>query len=206
MNKSSPAVNKTRAAVCSQTVLCVLILTLMAGLPITAGAQQAAERPAQDVPDNYAPPPAPGQPLPFSHKKHLAFGLVCQMCHTNPDAGALMTYPATETCMSCHRTVAADKPAIIELQKYSDSGQAVPWLRAYEVTPGVNWSHRKHLDAGAQCETCHGDVSQFDDTSERKATDAMASCIGCHQSRGADAKCATCHRWPADQDLDIEPH
>ncbi|HEY6946812.1 MAG TPA: hypothetical protein VI431_16865, partial [Candidatus Acidoferrum sp.] len=33
------------------------------------------------VPDNPSEHPAPTQPIPYSHKKHLAFGLECKTCH-----------------------------------------------------------------------------------------------------------------------------
>jgi hypothetical protein len=176
------------------------MLCLLAGL--AAGAPALAAAP--DVPDNFAPAAAPEQPLPFSHRQHLSFGLQCLMCHANPDPGAQMTFPAAATCLSCHETTASDQPAIVKLQEYAAAGQAVPWVRVYEVTPGVSWSHRVHLDAGAQCETCHGDVSQYDDMAERKATDAMASCIACHQNHGVAARCETCHAWPSDQALGID--
>ena len=172
----------------------------MASMPVAAQTSAAV----LDVPDSVSPVPVPEQPLPFSHKKHLAFGPDCRTCHTNPDPGAQMTLPMTETCMSCHSTVATDKPAIISLKAFFDSGQPIPWVRVYQVTPGVNWSHRTHLDAGAQCETCHGDVAQFDEMAERKSVDTMASCIGCHQKHGTAAQCATCHTWPSDKDLGIE--
>jgi len=156
------------------------------------------------VPDNLAPHSAPTQPLPFSHKGHMAVGLVCQMCHTNPEPGSLMTYPATETCMSCHAAITPDKPAIVSLQEFAESGRTIPWVRVYAVTPGVSWSHRAHLESGAQCETCHGDISQAEAVSVSKATLAMATCISCHEARGAKAACVTCHAWPTDQFLGIE--
>ena len=31
--------------------------------------------------------PGPAQPLPYSHKQHVALGLQCRFCHVNPDAG-----------------------------------------------------------------------------------------------------------------------
>ncbi|HEV3420672.1 MAG TPA: cytochrome c3 family protein, partial [Candidatus Acidoferrum sp.] len=76
-------------------------------------AQSAA--PPQDakqmVPDNPSEHGAPAQPIAYSHKKHLAFGLECKKCHTNPEPGKLMTFPATSTCMECHVTIAKDKPS-----------------------------------------------------------------------------------------------
>ena len=55
-------------------------------------------------------PPAPVQPLPYSHKKHVALGLDCRTCHVNPDPGKLMTFPPTTLCMGCHQGIAADRP------------------------------------------------------------------------------------------------
>src|ERR1700680_3076596 len=114
------------------------------------------------VPANLAEHQAPVQPIPYSHKLHLALGLECKTCHTNPDPGKLMTFPATSTCMSCHSAVAKSKPAIQKLAGFSKSQQDVPWVRVYAVLPGVNWTHRKHLDAGMKCETCHGQVAQME--------------------------------------------
>jgi hypothetical protein len=148
--------------------------------------------------DNLGPHPAPEQPIPYSHKTHLALGLQCQMCHTNPDPGTLMTFPATRTCMTCHTTVAKDKPAIVKLAQFSKSGQAIPWVRVYQVTPGVTWTHRKHLQAGAQCATCHGDVSQLDAMAQITSVTSMGSCLGCHQARNTPTLCITCHAWPSD--------
>jgi cytochrome c5 len=98
---------------------------------LAIAAQEAATPPAAKtmVPDNPSDHPAPAQPIPYSHKKHLAFGLECKKCHTNPEPGKLMTFPATSTCMECHVTIAKDKPAIQKLAEYAKSKQAVPWVR-----------------------------------------------------------------------------
>jgi len=185
-----------------QTTLCSLLLTLLFVVPSTA--EQPGVDPGPAVPDNLAPHDAPTQPLPFSHKQHVTLGLQCETCHTNPDPGALMTFPATAKCMSCHITVATDTPAIVSLNAFSISRNDIPWVRVYSVTKGVNWSHRAHLESGAQCETCHGDIGQAEAVSETKATLAMASCIGCHEAQAANTACVTCHAWPSDQLLGLE--
>lgn len=181
--------------------------TLLLALASTTlfGVQQSSADQGYSVPDNIAPAAAPGQPLPYSHKTHLASGLTCANCHTNPDPGLLMTYPATDTCVSCHELVAADKPAIASLMGFAESGQEIPWVRVYAVTPGVTWGHRAHLDAGAQCETCHGDMSETEAVAETKAVLAMATCIDCHEAHEAPAACVTCHAWPDDRLLGIDP-
>src|SRR5262249_24025880 len=52
------------------------------------------------------------QPIPFSHKQHIEFDMKCAECHPNPEPGDRMTFPPTEKCMECHRTIAKDKPTI----------------------------------------------------------------------------------------------
>lgn len=178
-------------------MLCMFLLACVANMPA------AAEDEAL-VPDNIAPHAAPAQPLPFSHKTHLASGLVCKTCHINPEPGKQMTFPATDTCMACHSTIATDKSSIIRLRQFAESGRKIPWVRVYAITPGVSWSHRTHLDAGTQCATCHGNVDLIETMSETKAVLAMASCIGCHQVHAAPTECVSCHIWPTDRMLGFE--
>ena len=151
----------------------------------------------KDVPDNLAEHTPPVQPISYSHQTHLALGLDCNMCHTNPEPGNLMTFPATSTCMSCHDTVATKKPSIQKLAAYAKSGQTVPWVRVYTVTAGVNWTHRKHLEAGIKCGTCHGPVADMAVMSQATSVTSMGVCINCHQLHAAPTVCQTCHSWPS---------
>lgn len=147
----------------------------------------------QDVRDTISPPPGPVQPLPYSHKTHLAIGLQCAGCHTNPEPGALMTFPKTAVCMQCHSTIAKDKAPIQKLAQYNKTGNAIPWVRVYKLVPGIEWSHRKHLQAGMTCEMCHGQVAKLNVMSMVKATTSMVSCIDCHKQHNAPVTCTTCH-------------
>jgi hypothetical protein len=166
-------------------------------LPALAAAAQPAAHSTPLVQANLASHPAPAQPLPYSHKTHLRMGLACQLCHTNPAPGIQMTFPATATCMNCHAAIATDRPAIKKLAEYANSNQPIPWVRVYNLLPGVTWSHRKHVEAGARCETCHGSVGELEAMSQTTAVTAMASCISCHQARHVSAACSVCHAWPA---------
>jgi hypothetical protein len=174
----------------------VLALFLFTAIPLLA--QQTPGGPViqQVVPDNPLHPAGPVQPLPYSHKTHLALGLTCTYCHTNPEPGKLMTYPATSTCMSCHRSVAKSKPTIQKLASFSKSQQPIPWVRVYAVLPGVNWTHRTHLEAGMKCEMCHGQVAQMEVMSEATSVTTMFVCLTCHQQNNAKTACNTCHQWP----------
>jgi len=99
--------------------------------------------------------------------------------------------------MGCHNSVAKDKPAIAKLAGLAQSGQPIPWVRVYQVTPGVTWTHRKHLQAGMQCVMCHGQVAELDTMAETTSVTSMGSCIACHAAHKAGTTCQTCHAWPA---------
>ena len=45
------------------------------------------------------------QPLPFSHKAHVALGMKRRDCHAIPDPGFAAGYPAEATCMACHAAI-----------------------------------------------------------------------------------------------------
>jgi len=179
--------------------LCSLLFAFAIAAPSASGQSAPAL-----VAKNVAPHPPPEQPLPFSHKQHLELGVICNTCHVNPEPGSQMTFPATDTCMMCHAALATEKASIMKLQTYADAGTDIPWVRVYAVTPGVTWTHRAHLDAGLQCETCHGDVSQVDAIAETSAILAMGTCINCHQAHEAPQACVTCHAWPSDHLLGLE--
>jgi len=164
-------------------------------LSLGLSAQQPAPSPIKHmVPDNPSPHEAPVQPIPYSHKVHLAFGLKCTECHTNPDPGKLMTFPETGKCMQCHVTIAKDKPAIQKLAEYSKSKKAIPWIRVYNVLPGVSWTHRAHLGAVVRCETCHGQVAELEKMVEVTSVTTMYSCLSCHEMNHAKTACETCHQ------------
>ena len=167
-------------------------------LPVNARQTTGTAETRNDVPDNPSEHAAPVQPIPYSHQTHLAFGLECKTCHRNPEPGNLMTFPATSTCMSCHSTVATEKPSIQKLASFAKSGQPIPWVRVYAIPQGVNWTHRKHLAAGTKCETCHGQVADLAAMSQVTSVTSMGVCINCHKLHNAPTVCQTCHSWPAD--------
>jgi hypothetical protein len=178
--------------------LLVTAQVLLALLFLAAGLTAQQSAPAQTakklVPDNPSEHTPPAQPIPYSHKKHLSFGMQCKDCHTNPEPGKLMTFPATSKCMECHITIAKDSPSIQKLAGYAKSQKPIPWVRVYTVLPGVAWIHRPHLQAGVKCETCHGQVSQMEAMSEVTSVTTMYSCLSCHELNHAKTACDTCHK------------
>jgi hypothetical protein len=145
---------------------------------------------AQAVPSEPAPV---SQPIPYSHKTHIALGLKCQQCHPDPDPGAAMTIPAVSKCMECHTSVAKDKPAIQRLAEFSRTEQPIPWVRVYSIPTWVSWNHRSHLKAGTTCEQCHGAVAQMDVMVKATQVTKMAGCLDCHREKHATLGCNSCH-------------
>lgn len=132
----------------------------------------------------------PEQPIPFSHKKHIANSLACKDCHINPDPGERMSIPAAEKCMVCHATVKKESAAIQKLAEYQKNKEAIPWKRVYNLPDFVYFSHKTH--SGETCEDCHGPVRELEVTRRVKNTN-MAFCMDCHRTKNAANTCTTCH-------------
>lgn len=163
-----------------------LLLLLLGSLALRAQVGQVA-------PVSPAPSRAPVQPLPYSHKQHVALELACRLCHVNPDAGKLMTYPATAICMTCHATVAANRPAIQKLAAYAADDKPIPWVRVYQVPDYVYWEHGPHLAAAVTCAECHGPVAERDVIAQETNVVTMLGCRTCHDKRQVFTDCASCH-------------
>ena len=159
----------------------LLALLLLATAAFRTGASQTAQR------------PAPVQPLPYSHKKHVALGLDCMGCHLNPEPGKLMTYPAAAICMGCHRAVAVDRGPIQKLTALAASGAPIPWIRVYQLPDYVFWKHAPHVKAGVTCVECHGPVAERDVVAVETDILTMAGCLSCHNKRQVFTDCGDCH-------------
>ncbi|WP_051670714.1 cytochrome c3 family protein [Bryobacter aggregatus] len=135
----------------------------------------------------------PKQPIAFSHKQHAGeLKLPCATCHVNPAPGEMMTFPVESKCMTCHQAIKTDSPEIQKLAKFAADKKRVPWTRVYQVPTFVFWSHKAHLDAGAKCSDCHGEVATLTLMSKEKET-SMGACMECHRQKKVSNDCSFCH-------------
>ena len=118
----------------------------------------------------------------------------CESCHTG--SAKEMTLPATSVCMGCHQSIATERPSIQKLAEFARTTQPIPWVRVYNVRPGLRWSHDVHLKAGKTCMACHGDIASMVEMSEVTSVTTMYSCLSCHQKNQGKTECKTCHVWP----------
>ena len=164
---------------------------LLVFLVALAAAAQVSRTPPPEK--SFTPGEPVEQPLPYSHKTHLALGLKCLDCHSIPDPGDFATFPAEAKCMACHTAIKADSPHIQKLAAAEKSGEPIAWKRVYQVPEFVYFSHAvHHLDAKIACQDCHGDVRERDVLFQEKPI-TMHACMRCHSERGASNDCELCH-------------
>ena len=157
----------------------------VAGLILFLGVLTGAARS-----EDKAPEP---QPIPFSHKVHMAAGLKCAFCHPIEDPGFTAGLPAESKCMVCHTAVKSDSPDILKLAKAVKAGKTIPWVRIYRVPDYVWFSHALHaVDAKIECAACHGPVAKREILVQEKPT-SMAFCMDCHAAHKASNGCDVCH-------------
>ena len=138
----------------------------------------------------------PEQPISFSHQIHVSkVGLQCTHCHTTVEKSTAAGIPPVETCMTCHKAVATDKPEIQKLTKYWEDKQPVPWKRVYQLNARkyVHFSHKRHIKADLECANCHGNV-EVQSVIKQVPQLEMGWCMSCHREKKAPIDCATCHK------------
>jgi hypothetical protein len=152
-----------------------------------------AQKPAPAPVDEVLPKEPPVQPVPYSHKVHVALGLKCLDCHAIRDPGFQAGYPREAACMGCHTSVKTESPHIKKLAGHAKSRKPMPWVKVYSVPDYVWFSHASHhKDAGISCETCHGPVAEREVIAKEKPTN-MHSCMKCHAQMKASNGCDFCH-------------
>ena len=139
----------------------------------------------------YRPPPAPEQPIPFSHKQHALVVASCTDCHKAALTDIRAGIPPAAQCVTCHKEPST--PALKTLLDFATAGD-IPWRRVVRLPDYVTFSHKVHMSAKGTttCDSCHGKVQEM--TATQKVYDmSMAACILCHKQRNAPEACNTCH-------------
>jgi hypothetical protein len=111
------------------------------------------------------------------------------------EAGALpvvlntiLRQPATDDkCWGCHQQIAktftSDRLEV--LVEYIERDEPIAWVPVAQVPDFVHFTHRPHVAAGLNCETCHGDMSTME-IAENQQVLNMGWCLQCHKSRTED--------------------
>ena len=135
------------------------------------------------------------QPFEFPHLTHVSRGIACtEYCHESVTEGPVAGLPSVRTCMSCHRTVATNRPRIRQITQMREQGRDFAWKRVfgYPAQSHVRFNHAPHIRAKVECSTCHGDIAS-QRVAQRNVNLTMGVCVNCHRERKAPDDCLTCH-------------
>ncbi len=136
----------------------------------------------------------PDQPIHFPHFIHVSrIGLPCNFCHLYVEKAKRAGVPSISRCMSCHQSVAVEKPEIKKLTRFYREKQPIRWIRIYSIPSFVYFSHKRHIKAQVDCSACHGAVGGMKKIRKVRSL-KMGFCVNCHRDRGAPLDCATCHQ------------
>jgi hypothetical protein len=126
---------------------------------------------------------APEQPIPFSHKLHAGqYQIQCQYCHVGVEKSNHATVPSVNVCMNCHSQVKTDSPWIQKIAEHYHSGKPIEWIRIHELPDHAHFPHRRHIQAGLACQTCHGEVEKMEVVFQSQALN-MGWCMDCHRGK-----------------------
>lgn len=122
------------------------------------------------------------QPIPFSHKHHVAeLKIDCRYCHTTVENQAYAGIPATETCMSCHSQVWTTSPLLQPVRDSYVTGEPIVWNKVYKLPEFVYFNHSIHVNKGVGCTTCHGQIQEMQLVYKAQPL-WMGWCLGCHRN------------------------
>ena len=135
------------------------------------------------------------QPFQFPHSTHVGRQIACtEYCHESVSEGPVAGLPSVRTCMSCHRTIATNRPRIRQLTQMREEGRDFAWNRVfgYPAQSHVRFNHAPHIRAKVECTTCHGNIGE-QQVAQRNVDMTMGFCVNCHRERQAPDDCLTCH-------------
>ena len=161
-------------------VLLIVVVALFAGVVV-----------ARSAPDGNT-----GQPLPMSHKRHIAKDMKCRACHQGVEGEALASFPTLADCMDCHKTPQGQQPGEPEVRAFAARGQELTWVRLNRLPGHVYFSHAAHVSlTSMKCEQCHRDMSTVEQApSEADVNPDMSACVACHRDKHASLDCLACHK------------
>lgn len=143
----------------------------------------------------------PEQPIAFSHQLHAGkLGVDCKYCHTTVAVSRHASIPPLNVCMNCHlvvrQTQEQKEPSkeIAKVIEAYESNKPVEWKKVHFLPDFVKFNHAAHINAGKQCNTCHGPVETMNIV-EQYSTLSMGWCVNCHRQpeNKAPINCGTCH-------------
>ena len=144
----------------------------------------------------------PEQPIAFYHSVHAGQNqIACMYCHYTADRSVDAGIPSVQLCVGCH-VPGSSAPGAMPSQAsltfptaerdtmwnrnanllvdYWKRGEAIPWVRIHKIPEHAKFPHFMHVNAGLQCQTCHGPVQEMKKVYQFSSL-RMGWCIDCHR-------------------------
>ena len=138
---------------------------------------------------------SPDQPIAFSHRIHVENQIDCSYCHDYYEDYDVAGMPPVATCVDCHSLMFEEEPTadLEKIFEFADAGTEIPWVRLYELPKYTHFSHKWHVRAELECQTCHGEIGTSDRAVQHMVYN-MDWCLTCHEEQAASVDCVTCHK------------
>ena len=144
---------------------------------------------------------------------------ICMNCHRHVTASWKETRRAREGRPQRVGATGLVRPVSSELKKlydavgydplrstYDPQRQRIPrieWIKVHDLPDFVYFDHRRHTNAGVECQRCHGPVETMDRIYQANEF-TMGLCVNCHRDvnrgeiaelygRSPSTDCAVCH-------------
>ncbi len=144
----------------------------------------------------------PDQPVAFFHSVHAGDNQIpCAYCHYTADRSVSAGIPSVQLCVGCHVPGSGSQPPenarlafpsaernefwnaeATKLVEYWRSGEPIPWVRVHDLPEHVTFPHFMHVNAGLQCQTCHGPVEDMEKIYQFSSLQ-MGWCVDCHRGQ-----------------------
>ncbi len=138
------------------------------------------------------------QPIAFPHDLHAGKSQIpCMYCHYTADRSQDAGIPSVQMCAGCHipggvPMLRADSVGVKKLVAYWQKKEPIPWVRIHKLPDYVRFPHMMHVNAGLQCQQCHGPVETMKEVT-RVSSLQMGWCISCHRQNKVRTDCWVCH-------------
>ncbi len=145
-----------------------------------------------------SPGDADAQPIAFPHDLHAGKNQIpCMYCHYTADRSVDAGIPSVQICAGCHipggvPMVRADSVGVKILIAYWQKKEPIPWVRIHKLPDYVHFPHMMHINAGLDCQQCHGPVEQMKQVTQF-ASLQMGWCVDCHRQKQVRTDCWVCH-------------
>jgi len=172
-------------------------------------------------------------PLRFTHKTHIKEDIACTDCHDGAVTAGPgikksirskdVSLPDGSFCADCHEMGDAEaeppgscdtchldyKPSNVpdDFDHSDVSSVTKPKVKVHIPPPNLKMNHKRHIELGIKCQTCHGTMKEIDFATRENALPKMKNCVEwCHSGNAIEVtekgkkvklrppkECKTCH-------------